>query len=133
MRALYLTIFTALVVFFTCSGLHCQRKYGTSEARFIPHRIERGIASWYGPRFHGRRMANGEIYNMHEVQAAHKKLPLGSVVEVINLHNRKSIIVRITDRGPYIRGRIIDLSYAAAKKLDMLEHGVVECIVRRVR
>lgn len=132
MRLLYLTIMTTLVVFFTCSDLHFQPLPWPSEARMIPHKIERGRASWYGPRFHGRRMANGDIYDMHTVQAAHKRLPLGSIVEVINLDNHKSVVVRITDRGPYIKGRIIDLSYAAAKELDMVHRGVVKCIVRRV-
>lgn len=133
MSTAHVVIFTTLVVFFTCSDLHMLPAPWPSEARMIPVRVERGRASWYGPGFHGRRMANGDIYDMHEIQAAHKKLPLGSVVEVINLYNRKSIIVRITDRGPYIKGRIIDLSYAAAKELDMIGHGVVQCIIRRVR
>jgi rare lipoprotein A len=133
MRWVYLTIITTLVVFFAYSDLHFQPNPGASEYRFVQPRIERGRASWYGPRFHGRRMANGEIYDMHTVQAAHKGLPLGSVVEVINLDNRKSILVKITDRGPYIKGRIIDLSYAAARALDMVHRGVVKCIVRRVR
>ena len=84
-----------------------------------------GVASWYGPRFHGRRTANGEIFNQHEMTAAHRRLPLGTVVKVTNLDNGKSVVVRINDRGPYIKGRILDLSRAAAAELDMVEDGTV--------
>ena len=76
-----------------------------------------GIASWYGEKFHGKLTANGEIYDMYSMTAAHKTLPLGTVVKVSNLDNKKSVKVRINDRGPYIEGRLIDLSFAAAKKL----------------
>lgn len=85
-----------------------------------------GKASWYGEEFHGRRTANGEIYDMYKISAAHKTLPLGTIVRVKNLENGKSVVVRINDRGPFVRGRIIDLSYAAAKKIDMVEKGVVD-------
>lgn len=78
-----------------------------------------GIASWYGPKFHGRRTANGEVYNMHGVSAAHKGLPLGSRVRVTHQKTGRSIVVRINDRGPYIAGRIIDLSAGAKAQLGM--------------
>jgi len=78
---------------------------------------EEGVASWYGLKFHGELTSNGEIYNMYEMTAAHKTLPLPSYVRVTNLDNDKSIVVRVNDRGPFHSGRIIDLSYAAAKKL----------------
>lgn len=84
---------------------------------------QRGIASWYGKKFHGRKTSNGEIYNMYGVSAAHKTLPLGTYVRVKNLENNKTIDVRINDRGPFVRGRIIDLSYGAAKKLDVVGPG----------
>lgn len=84
---------------------------------------EQGIASWYGGYFHGRKTSNGEVYDMYGMTAAHKTLPLGIYVRVTNLKNNKSIIVRINDRGPFVRGRIIDLSYTAAKKLDIVEPG----------
>ncbi len=80
---------------------------------------ERGIASWYGPNFHGRYTSSGEVYNMYAYTAAHKTLPMNTIVKVINLNNNKSVIVRINDRGPFIRGRIIDLSYAAGKKIGL--------------
>ena len=87
---------------------------------------ERGIASWYGSQFHGRRTANGEVYDMYGVSAAHRTLPFGTLVEVENLDNGKRLLVRINDRGPFVDGRIIDLSYGAAEKLDMVTAGVVE-------
>ncbi|MCC8393481.1 septal ring lytic transglycosylase RlpA family protein [Paraburkholderia sp. MMS20-SJTR3] len=82
-----------------------------------------GRASWYGRFFHGRRTANGERYDMHALTAAHRTLPLGSYVRVTNPSNSRSVVVRINDRGPYARGRVIDLSMAAASKLDMRHSG----------
>jgi rare lipoprotein A len=85
--------------------------------------IEEGVASWYGPDFHGKKTANSEIYNMHAMTAAHKTLPLGTVVEVANLENGKKTVVRINDRGPYVGTRIIDLSHEAATQIDMVRNG----------
>ncbi len=84
---------------------------------------QQGIASWYGKKFHGRKTSSGEIYNMYAVSAAHKTLPLGTYVRVHNLNNNKKLDVRINDRGPFVSGRIIDLSYMAAKKIGMAEAG----------
>jgi len=84
-----------------------------------------GVASWYGPRFHGRRAASGEIFNQHQYTAAHRRLPFGTQVKVTNLDNGKSVLVRINDRGPYVKGRILDLSRAAARELEMTEDGTV--------
>jgi rare lipoprotein A len=81
--------------------------------------VQRGIASWYGTKFHGRPTSSGEVYNMHAMTAAHKTLPLPVYVHVKNLDNGRSAVVRVNDRGPFIPGRIIDLSYAAAKKLGV--------------
>lgn len=83
-----------------------------------------GIASWYGPGFHGNRTATGEIYNQNAMTAAHKSLPFGTNVVVTNLNNGRSVVVRINDRGPFVRGRIIDLSAAAARVLGMMDSGV---------
>jgi rare lipoprotein A len=83
-----------------------------------------GIASWYGKRFHGRKTASGKNFNMYNNTAAHRSLPLGTKVRVINLKNGKDILVYINDRGPYVRGRIIDLSYAAARSIGMIEVGI---------
>ena len=76
-------------------------------------------ASWYGPGFHGKKTASGERFDMHSMTAAHKKLPMGSIVRVTNFKSKKSVIVRINDRGPYHKGRSLDLSYAAAIKLGI--------------
>ena len=84
---------------------------------------ERGVASWYGKKFHGNLTSNREVYDMYEMTAAHKTLPLPAYVRVRNLSNNKSIIVRVNDRGPFVHNRIIDLSYSAAMKLDMIKDG----------
>ncbi len=88
--------------------------------------LEEGYASWYGGKFHGRSTASGEIFNTDDFTAAHRTLPFGTRVKVTNLENGKSTIVRINDRGPFIRGRIIDLSRAAAETIDMMHAGVVK-------
>jgi len=84
---------------------------------------ERGVASWYGKKFHGRLTSNREPYDMYQMTAAHKSLPLPTYVRVRNLKNNKSVIVRVNDRGPFVHNRIIDVSYAAAMKLDMIRDG----------
>ncbi len=84
---------------------------------------QRGIASWYGPNFHGKLTSNGEVYNMYALTAAHKTLPMNTIVKVTNLNNGKSVVVRINDRGPFVRGRIIDLSYAAGTKIGLNKTG----------
>lgn len=84
---------------------------------------ETGIASWYGNPYHGRHAANGEIYDMEKLTAAHRTYPFGTWVRVEHLENRKSVVVRITDRGPFVKGRCIDLSRAAARAIDMIGPG----------
>lgn len=91
-----------------------------------------GVASWYGPGFHGNPTASGELYNQQALTAAHPTLPLGTPVEVTNLSNGKSIRVRITDRGPFIRGRAIDLSRGAAQRLGMVQAGISRVRIRRL-
>ena len=91
-----------------------------------------GIASWYGPGFHGKYTANGEVYNQDDVTAAHKTLPMPSFVEVTNLENGRKMIVRINDRGPYVDDRIIDLSRRSAQLLDVQKKGTARVRVRRV-
>lgn len=88
-----------------------------------PGTPQSGIASWYGPGFHGRRTANGEIYDQYQLTAAHQTLPLGTRVRVTNLTNGRAVLVRINDRGPFVDDRIIDLSYAAARQVDMIGPG----------
>ena len=91
---------------------------------------ERGVASWYGPGFHSGRTATGETYDMYAMTAAHKTLPLPCYAQVTNLSNGHSIVVRINDRGPFVANRLIDLSYVAAAKLDMLKQGTTLVEVR---
>ncbi|MCW8964388.1 MAG: septal ring lytic transglycosylase RlpA family protein [Gammaproteobacteria bacterium] len=94
--------------------------------------VDRGIASWYGKKFHGRRTSNGEIYDMYAMTAAHKTLPIPTYVEVRNIKTGKKIIVRVNDRGPFHEGRIIDLSYAAAQKLGTSGKGTGLVEVRAI-
>lgn len=101
-------------------------------AFFGPY-YEVGIASWYGPGFDGNYTANGEIYDMNAVSAAHKTLPFGTIVRVVDLETGRSIAVRINDRGPFIEGRIIDLSKGAAAQFGMIEKGITKVGLRIVR
>lgn len=91
-----------------------------------PRRSQTGIASWYGDRFHGRRTASGEPYDMHDLTAAHPDLPLRSLARVTRLDTGASVVVRINDRGPFVNGRIVDLSRAAAQMLGLIEDGLAE-------
>jgi rare lipoprotein A len=94
--------------------------------------VERGVASWYGPTFHGENTSSGERYDMYAMTAAHKTLPLPTYARVTNLRNGRSVIVRINDRGPFVANRLIDLSYTAAAKLDMLRDGTTLVEVRTI-
>lgn len=115
----FLSISVILVALCSCAA----PKY-----RYYPKPSERevevGVASWYGSDFHGKPTSSGEIYNMYDLTAAHKILPLGTYAMVTNLDNRKSIEVKINDRGPFVGGRIIDLSFSAARALDMVDCGI---------
>jgi rare lipoprotein A len=103
-----------------CAGGGADRPEPPRRERFS----QRGEASWYGPQFHGRPTASGEVFDMHRRSAAHRSLPFGTVVRVRNLDNGREIEVRINDRGPFVRGRIVDLSRAAAEELGMLDNGI---------
>ncbi|MCL2122902.1 MAG: septal ring lytic transglycosylase RlpA family protein, partial [Desulfovibrionaceae bacterium] len=100
--------------------IHGKTYYPLHSARGF---VEEGMASWYGPGFHGKRTANGETYDMHAMTAAHKILPLGTIVRVTNKNNGRSLVLRINDRGPFVDDRVIDLSRAAADKLDVVGKG----------
>ena len=113
------------------------RPYEVLGKRYVPFTAhqpyrERGIASWYGKKFHGNKTANGERYDMFAMSAAHTRLPLPSYARVTNLANGRSVVVRVNDRGPFHAGRIIDLSYAAAHKLDLIGRGSGEVIVEAI-
>ena len=98
--------------------------HGVSAGSVVINGLElRGTASWYGIPFHGRQTANGETYDMNGLTCAHRTLPFGTILLVTNLGNTKSVTVRVTDRGPFISGRIVDLSRGAAAALDMLDTG----------
>ena len=94
---------------------------------------QKGIASWYGEKFHGKRTSNSEIYDMNKLTAAHKRLPFNTLVEVENLENNKRVIVRINDRGPFVKNRIIDLSFKAAKRIDIDKTGTVPVNIRIIK
>lgn len=107
------------------------RPYNVFGIKYCPHVVDngdtmRGIASWYGPDFHGKKTSSGEVYNKYDLTAAHKTWPMHTVVRVDNLENGKTIFVRINDRGPFLKNRIIDLSYAAAKKIAMDKKGLAK-------
>ena len=104
------------------------RPYSVMGKTYYPTKVSigdsfSGVASWYGDDFHGKKTSNGEYYNMYDMSAAHKTLPMNTMVKVTNLRNDRSAIVRINDRGPFVKSRIIDLSYTAAKRLDVVQHG----------
>jgi peptidoglycan lytic transglycosylase len=119
----------ALLAMAACGAVSCGKRATRVSVPAAPARIgseETGIASWYGIPYHGRRTASGEIYDMEKLTAAHRSLPFQTWVEVTNLENGKRVDVRITDRGPFVGGRIIDLSQRAARDIEMLGPGVVK-------
>ena len=128
---------TAILILFICyaSWAHCAYKQPATQAPYVINNRkyfpipsadgfqETGIASWYGPTFHGRHTSNGEVYNMYDMTAAHKLLPMNTMLLVRNLENGRETVVRVNDRGPFIRGRVIDLSYTAARRLGVISKG----------
>jgi rare lipoprotein A len=111
-----------LLLFFhtECSTCCCAGGMGTVGY------VQYGIASYYGKEFHGKKTASGETYNMNDYTCAHRTLAFDTRVRVTNLENQKSVVVRVNDRGPFIKGRIVDLSYAAAKRIDLVKDGTVK-------
>ena len=112
-----------------------QKPYEVDGQRYQPLRDhygfqQRGVASWYGRKFHGRKTSNGEVYDMYGMSAAHKTLPMGVSVKVTHLGSGRHIVVRINDRGPFVAGRIIDLSYGAAKQLGLVDSGTVQVQIK---
>ena len=133
-HTLHIVVFAALAISGLLAGC-----LGSSSGRYTPQRsytsgqLLKGMASWYGPGFNGRRTASGERFRQNELTAAHKTLPFGTIVRVTNLQNTRTVDVRINDRGPFVRGRIIDLSKGAAERLRMIRTGVVPVEVRVLR
>lgn len=97
-----------------------------------PEWTQNGRVSWYGPGFHGRRTANGEVFDTNELTMAHRTLPFGTEVRVTNLSNGRSVVLRVNDRGPYVRGRIADLSHAAATRLGFVDDGVTRARIELI-
>lgn len=124
---LLIMISLMFIVHYCEAPRECGQKQDACEVRFIQQYrpCEDGVGSWYGRFFHGKTMANGKRFDMNKISVAHKTLPLGTRVRVINLRNGISIEATVTDRGPYIKGRIVDMSYGAAKVLDMVHRGIV--------
>ena len=123
----------ALLALLACAAAGCARRSARVPSPAAPARvgsIETGVASWYGTPYHGRRAASGEIYDMEQLTAAHRSLPFETWVEVTNLSNGKIVNVRINDRGPFARRRIIDLSQAAARDIEMLRPGTARVRLR---
>lgn len=121
------------MVFSGCATKEETIRHGPRVYAAEPVKIEHGKASYYAGRWIGRKTANGERYHADDVTAAHRTLPFNTRVRVVNLENGKSVVVRINNRGPFIRGRIIDLSIAAARRIDMVQRGVVPVRVEVLR
>lgn len=121
MRVLKVLVIALTFLFSSCASAV---RYSTQDTTFKnSEKVQIGVASYYGAEFHGRPTTSGEIYDMNALTAAHPSLPLGTLVKVTNLSNNKSVIVRINDRGPFKKNRIIDVSYEAAKQLGFLNDG----------
>ena len=132
-RSLFYTLSAVLFVgFYGCAGKEpkpacvVETKAVKSKEKTAASKKMKGISSWYSKKFHGAKTSNGEIYNMHAKTAAHKTLPMHTMVKVTNIQNGKSTIVRINDRGPFIKGRIIDCSYTAGKELGLDHLGIAK-------
>ncbi len=120
------TLLILIIILMTVSGCGAGKKIAKPDSVFF----QQGIASWYGDKFHGRKTASGEIYDMYAMTAAHKTLPFNTIVEITNISNGLKAVVRINDRGPFVKDRIIDLTYTVAKKLDMILSGTTEVRLR---
>ena len=134
--------FILFILIFCITACSSAPRYGLGRSSLTPKRPSKttsnfsknikhkklmvGISSYYADDFHGKLTANGEVYDMYGLTAAHKTLPLNTIVRVTNIDNEKSLILRINDRGPYVKGRILDCSYGAAKKLDFLANGTTK-------
>ena len=134
--------FLSVILLFGCGGgaqvyKTNTKPYTVAGSTYYPLKTakgfsESGVASWYGKKFHGRKTASGERYNQNKMTAAHKTLPFGTRVRVKNLENGKSVEVKINDRGPFKKGRVIDVSRAAAKKLEMINSGTAKVNIKVV-
>lgn len=124
--------FALMIILAACAPSKKEVRYKPFEPGKMPQYREVGLASWYGEEYHGRRTANGEVYDMYAMTAAHRTLPFNTRVRVTNLENRKKAEFRINDRGPFIPGRIIDLSNSGAKAIEMLAKGTAQVTVEAI-
>ena len=125
----YFSVCTLLFIF-VCL-IRCS--YPETSSHYSRRNIIYGKASYYGPKFHGRKTANGEIFDQNAMTAAHKSLPFGTLCKVTNRANKKSVIIRINDRGPFVKGRILDLSYQAMKMLHCVKTGVINVRIEIIK
>jgi len=129
-------ILLVLYTFNSCAAdtRFARQNTGLKEKRtYKADQVLTGECSYYADKFHGRKTANGEIFDMHQLTAAHKTLPFNTILEIENIANNKKVKVRINDRGPFKPGRIVDLSYAAAKKIDMIKSGTAKIKARIIK
>ncbi len=112
---------------------YTSKGHSNKPGKFYEGQVLEGFSSYYGKKFNGRKTASGEIFDMYKLSAAHRFLPFGTVVEVVNTENGRSVRLKINDRGPFVGDRILDLSYAAARKLDMIGSGVTYVKVRIIQ
>jgi len=125
-KLITLALSISLIMLYSCAPKR------TPEIGYIPQGAQKGVASWYGAEFHGRPTASGEIYNMYDYTCAHREYPFGTKLRVVNLQNGKEVTCTVNDRGPFIPGRDIDLSYAAAKKIDLIGPGTQEVLMEPI-
>ena len=126
---MFKTFFTSLIVcllIISCTSKRDTGSFGYGDPKSIDGYTQKGIASWYGDKEHKNKAASGERFNKYAYTAAHKSLPFGTVVRVTNLENGRDVVVKINDRGPFVRGRIIDLSYASARSIDLIRTGTAK-------
>jgi len=130
-----LSVMISLLISGTVSGCASApvRSFTPADYEVVPNSTQRGLASWYGPGYRGKPTASGEKFNPDDFTAAHNKLRFGTIIEVRNLSNNRTVLVEINDRGPSVKGRIIDLSEAAAKSIGMVGVGVTQVEIRTLR
>lgn len=110
-----------------------QKQSSSPNSNFYTGQKISGKSSYYGKKFHGRKTANGEIFDMYKLSAAHREMPFMTLIKVTNTKNNKSVLVHVNDRGPFVSGRILDLSYGAAREIEMINDGVADVIIEIVR
>lgn len=122
---------TVILVMHSCAPAPRYRAGKIPSSSEVAHsRVEIGIASYYGRGFHGRRTASGEVFDMYGLTAAHRTLPFGTRIRVTNLHNGRTVVVRVNDRGPFVKNRILDLSYAAAREIGIIATGTAKVKIK---